>query len=80
MKRTRNIYHYQYNKCRKVQESIRKNKLIDACLDQSDGNDLFKEIKNMRNTKQVVATTYLNIFKRSIANFTTLLMMPGTWP
>ena len=27
MKKTRNIYHYQYKKCRKAEEQIKKNKL-----------------------------------------------------
>ena len=40
MKRTRNIYHYQVNKCKKAEEKIRKNKLLDACL-SNGGGDLF---------------------------------------
>ena len=56
MKRTRNIYHYQFRKCQKVEEVIRKNKLLEACLSNS-GEDIFKEIKSMRNTRQVVATS-----------------------
>ena len=55
MKRTRNLYHYQFKKCKKTTEKTRKNKLLDACLNGNSG-DLFREIKAMRNTKQVVAT------------------------
>ena len=55
MKKTRNIYHMQAKKCRKREEIIRKNKLLDACLN-GNGN-LFKEIKSMRQTKQIVATS-----------------------
>ena len=56
MKRTRNIYHYQFRKCQKAEENIRKNKLIQACL-SSKGDDLFKEIKSMRKTRQLVANS-----------------------
>ena len=57
MKRTRNLYHYQFNKCRKAEEKIRSNNLLNACLNSSDGSDIFKEIKAMRKTKQVIATS-----------------------
>ena len=58
MKRTRNIYHYQFNKCKRAEDKIRKNKLLDACLNQGgDGVDLFKEIKSMRKSKSVVASS-----------------------
>ena len=53
MKRTRNKYHMELKKCRKAEQTIKKTKLLDACL---NGNgDLFKEIKKMRNTKPVCA-------------------------
>ena len=32
MKRTRNIYHYQIRKARRMTECIRKNTLLDACI------------------------------------------------
>ena len=56
MKKTRNIYHYQVRKCKKAEDSIRKNKLLNSCLN-GDCGDLFKEIKAIRRTKQVVATS-----------------------
>ena len=31
MKRTRNVYHYHIRKCRRSQETVKKNKLLDAC-------------------------------------------------
>ena len=41
-------------KCKKAENSIRRNKLLDACL---NGNgEIFKEIEKMRMTKPVVAT------------------------
>ena len=55
MKRTRNTFHYVMRKCKKSEENIKKSKLLNACL--GEGGDLFKEIKEMRKTKQVVATT-----------------------
>ena len=55
MKRTRNVYHFQYRKCRKAEELIKKNKLLDACI---NGNgDIFLEIKKLRKSKPVVATS-----------------------
>ena len=53
MKKTRNVYHMEYKKCRKAEATIKKSKLLDACL---NGNgDIFKEIKAMRKTKPVCA-------------------------
>ena len=56
IKRSRNIYHYQFKKCKKAEEQIRKNKILEACI-SGDGGDLFQEIKALRNSKQVVATS-----------------------
>ena len=55
MKKTRNRYHYEYKKCRKAKERIQKNKLLEACL--GEGVDIFVELKKMRNTRSVVATS-----------------------
>ena len=55
MKRTRNTYHYQYQKCKKAEEKIRKNKLLEACVDK--GEDLFKELKNLRKAPPVIASS-----------------------
>ena len=53
MKRTRNRYHMEHKKCVKAELTIKKSKLLDACL---NGNgDLFKEIKAMRRSKPTVA-------------------------
>ena len=54
MKKTKNIYHFQYRKCKKSEELIIKNKLLDACL---NGNgDIFTEIRKLRKAKPVIAT------------------------
>jgi hypothetical protein len=53
MKRTRNRYHLEFKKCQKAELTIRKSKLLDACLN-GNGN-LFKEIKAMRKSKPKVA-------------------------
>ena len=53
MKHTRNMYHLQFKKCQRSEATIKKSKLLNACL---NGNgDLFKEIKHMRKTKTVCA-------------------------
>ena len=55
MKRSRNIFHFQYRKCKKAEELITKNKLLDACV---NGNgDIFSEIKKLRKAKPVIATS-----------------------
>ena len=55
MKRSRNRYHYEYKKCRKSEEKIKKSKLLEACIG-GDG-DLFSELKKLRQTRSVVATS-----------------------
>ena len=55
MKKTRNTYHFHFRKCKKSEELITKNKLLDACI---NGNgDLFLEIKKLRRSKPVAATS-----------------------
>jgi hypothetical protein len=55
LKKTRNVYHYEYKKCVRAEAKIKKSKLLDACI---NGNgDLFKEVKAMRKVKQKVADT-----------------------
>jgi hypothetical protein len=46
MKRTKNLYHYHYKKCKKAEEKIKRSKLLSACL--GEGGDLFNEIKALR--------------------------------
>ena len=55
MKKTRNIFHFQYRKCKKSEELITKNKLLDACINGS--GDIFSEIKKLRKSKPVAATS-----------------------
>ena len=55
MKSTRNRYHYEYKKCLKLEEKVKKSKLLDSCLNGE--GDLFKEIKAMRNVAPPVATS-----------------------
>ena len=65
MKRSRNIYHYNYRKCKKSEMITSKNKLLDACL---NGNgDIFKEIKRLRASKPTVATSMDGV-KNNIAD------------
>ena len=55
MKRTRNVYHMMIRKCKKSEENMKRIKLINGCVG-GDGN-LFEEIKKMRKTEQMVATS-----------------------
>ena len=55
MKRTRNVYHYQVKKIKKSEEIIKKNNLLDACL--NGNSDVFTEIKKMRQHKPSVAAS-----------------------
>ena len=49
------MFHYNVRKCKKAENSIRRNKLLDACL---NGNgDVFSEIKKMRKSSPVVASS-----------------------
>ena len=55
MKKTRNVYHYEYKKCVRAEAKIKKSKLLDACI---NGNgDLFKEVKSMRKVTSKAADT-----------------------
>ena len=58
MKRTRNIYHFQVKKCKKSEDIIKRNFLLDSCLN-GNGN-IFAELKKMRKGKPVVATSMDN--------------------
>ena len=55
MKRTRNVYHYQVKKIKKSEEIIKKNNLLDACL--NGNSDVFTEFKKMRQHKPSVAAS-----------------------
>ena len=46
MKRTRNIYRRELKKCQTSEETIKKSRLLNSCLNGE--GDLFREIKNMR--------------------------------
>ena len=51
MCRTKNIYHYQVEKCKKAEDQIRKGKLLSAVLDPNSEINLFDEIKKLTNAK-----------------------------
>ena len=61
MKRTKNQYHYQFKKCQKAENTIKKSKLLDSCINGGDC-DLFKEIKSIRKSNPVVATRLDGIY------------------
>ena len=55
MRRTRNIYHLQIRKMKRIQHRIKRNTLLNACL--NNNGDLFKEIKKQRKCKKTIATS-----------------------
>ena len=55
MKHTRNRYHYELRKCKKAENKIRRNQLLNACV---NGNgDIFEEIKNIRKSSPATASS-----------------------
>ena len=55
MKRTRNVYHFQIKKIKRSENLIKRNNLLDACI--NGDNDLFKAIKKMRRHDPPTATS-----------------------
>ena len=55
MKRTRNVYHYQIRKNRKMTEIIKKNSLLNACI--NNNGDIFKEIRKLRKVTPTIPST-----------------------
>lgn len=55
MRRTRNIYHYQIRKCKNMVNILKKNTLLNACL-QNNG-DIFSELRRLRYTKDANPNT-----------------------
>ena len=53
MKKSRNLYHYQFKKCVKAEDKFKKSKLLN-CLNGE--GDIFQEIKKFRNVKPTVAS------------------------
>ena len=51
MKHARNLYHYQLRKCRKNENIIRKNNLLNSCIN-GNGN-ILEEIKKCRKSAQI---------------------------
>ena len=49
MKRTRNVYHYHIRKSKRMLDKVKRDRFLNACLNNE--NDLFAEIKAMRNSK-----------------------------
>ena len=55
MKRTLNVYNYHVRKCKKAENSIRREKFLGACL---NGNgEVFAEIKKLRKSNPVIASS-----------------------
>ena len=54
MKKTRNVYHFHIRKIRKSENLIKKNRLLEACLNGK--GDIFKEIRRLRKCEPKVAS------------------------
>ena len=70
MKKTRNIYHYQFRKCKNAEDRIKRDKLLNACL--GEGGDLFKEIKALRKSTTGVATSIDGVSQNIPEHFGTI--------
>ena len=46
MKHTRNFYHYEIRKCKQAEDSIKKNKLLNLCI--NGGGGIFEEVRKLR--------------------------------
>ena len=57
MKHTRNTYHYQFRKCKRAEEKIKRDKFLAACLGEGGNGNIFKEIKALRKSGTEVATS-----------------------
>ena len=55
MKNTRNVYHFQFRKCKKAEEKIKRDNLLNACM--GNGGDIFKQIKALRKSAVPTATS-----------------------
>ena len=55
MKKTRNVYHYQIRKCRKAVEALKRDKLLNACINGE--GDIFHELKKLRMVSRTVSKT-----------------------
>ena len=55
MKRTRNIYHYQIRKNKRMVNTMKRNSILEACFG-NDNLDLFAEIRKLRRCPATVAT------------------------
>ena len=55
MKRSRNAYHFQIRKNKKLAENLKKNAFLNACINNNE--DIFKLIRKERATTTSVPTT-----------------------
>ena len=55
MKHSRNIYHYVLRKCKRSEETIKRSKILDSCIN-GDGN-IFEEMKSLRRCPEVSSST-----------------------
>jgi hypothetical protein len=49
MKQSKNRFHYQVRKCKRIEDYLKNNKIVENCLEND--TDLFKEIKRQRSNQ-----------------------------
>ena len=49
MKKSKNRFHYQVRKCKRIEDYLKNNKIVENCLEND--TDLFKEIKRQRSNQ-----------------------------
>ena len=70
MKRTRNIYHLQIRKCKKAANTLKRNALLDACLNGK--GDIFTEIRKIRRSPMAVANSIDGVTENIPTHFATI--------
>ena len=67
MKRTRNMYHYQIRKGKKLADAMMKDSLIQACIDNN--GDIFEIIRKARRTTENIPSAIDGISDRIVDRF-----------
>ena len=70
MKRTRNIYHLHIRKCKKAADTLKRNALLDACINGK--GDIFSEIRKMRKSPSSAVNSIDGVSKDIPDHFATL--------
>lgn len=72
--KTKNIYHYQVRKYKRAEENIKKNKLLDMCLNSNV--DLYQEVKKMRKSPPLTANSIDGVTEDIPSHFANIYKQP----